>query len=191
MDSAAIAFVEKPDVCLTIDYGHAAARGEIRAAAAIANTLGIAHHVVRVDHLALGSGDLAGRAPLQVAPVTEWWPFRNQMLVTVAAMWGIGRGVAELLIGCVGSDSAHRDGRIEFIAACDQLLQAQEGGLRVRAPAIAETTAEYVRRHEVPREVLAWAHSCHAAEWACGECRGCAKSRHVSRELYGAEVDDA
>ena len=39
------------------------ARGEIRAAAAVCDALDIEHIVLRTDISALGSGDLAGKAP--------------------------------------------------------------------------------------------------------------------------------
>jgi len=86
MDSVSVAYMRRPPVAITIDYGQLAAAGEVRAAAAVAEALGMRHEVVEVDLRPLGSGDMVGRTPLSVAPVTEWWPFRNQMLVTLAAM---------------------------------------------------------------------------------------------------------
>ena len=86
MDSIAIAYWHRPDIAMTIDYGHRPARGEIRASQAVAEVLGIEHHIITADLSALGSGDMASSAALNMAPVSEWWPFRNQMLVTLAAM---------------------------------------------------------------------------------------------------------
>src|SRR6266568_6936973 len=93
MDSIAIAHWHRPEIAITVDYGQQPAAGEIRAAQAVADVLSIEHHIVRADLSALGSGDMAGSAALGVAPVTEWWPFRNQMLVTLAAMKGLVLGV--------------------------------------------------------------------------------------------------
>jgi 7-cyano-7-deazaguanine synthase len=183
MDSAAIAYVERPDGCLTIDYGQSAAAGEIRASRAIAESLDIPHEVIHIDCRAFGSGDMAGRPAASAAPVPEWWPFRNQMLLTTAAMYLVASGPAELLIGTVTTDAEHADGRAAFVAAMDALLASQEGGIRVRAPAIQFTTVGYVIRHAVPRDLLGWAHSCHVGEWACGECRGCTKYNLVWQAL--------
>jgi 7-cyano-7-deazaguanine synthase len=64
----------------------------------------------------------------------------------------------------------------------------QEGELSVEAPAIALSSVELIRLARVPHDVLAWAHSCHKADVACGECRGCNKYFATFREL-GDELD--
>lgn len=185
MDSVATAFWKRPELAVTIDYGQRPAGAEVEAAARVAAELGIRHEVVRVDCSALGSGDLAGSPALSVAPVSEWWPYRNQLLVTLAAMRCVALGVDELMLGSVASDGVHADGRGEFYVAVDALLALQEGGMRVTAPALDMTTVELVRRSGVSRDVLAWAHSCHVGDLACGACRGCVKHYWVTDELYG------
>lgn len=175
MDSIAIAYSHPPAVAITVDYGQLPAEGEIRAASAVCEELRIDHHIVRVDLRELGSGDLAGRASIAEAPAPEWWPFRNQLLITLAAMRVIGNGVASILLGTVKGDDVHVDGRSEFIAAMAAVLSLQEGGLNVEAPAIDLTSAELIVKSAVPPELLAWAHSCHVAPYACGRCRGCRK----------------
>ena len=183
MDSTAIAYWRRPEIALTVDYGQRPVAGEIRAASAVASALGIAHHVIRADLSALGSGDMAGTDALLVAPVPEWWPFRNQMLVTLCAMKAVGLGVKHLLIGCLATDGRHADGRPEFVAALGSLLREQEGGICLEAPAIGMTAAELVRTSGVPTEILSWSHSCHVAEYACGQCRGCRKHYETITEL--------
>ena len=182
MDSIAVAYWRRPSLAITVDYGQVSAAGELRAAAAVADELGMKHEIVEVDLLALGSGDMAGRAAIDIAPIPEWWPYRNQMLITLAAMRGIALDVTRLLLGTVKSDSSHADGRREFIAAMDDVLKLQEGRLSVQAPAIDLTAVELIRASATPREILAWAHSCHVAEYACGTCRGC----HKHYETYEA-----
>ncbi len=184
MDSIALAHWQRPEVAITVDYGQRAARAEVAAAAQVAAELGMRHEVVRVDCSALGSGDMAGTDPLAAAPVSEWWPYRNQLLITLAGMRGISFGVTELLLGSVAPDGEHADGRPEFYVAADALMVLQEGNIRVLAPALGMTTAELVRRSAVPRSLLAWAHSCHVADVACGACRGCVKHYHVNDELF-------
>ena len=184
MDSIAIAWWKRPDLAITIDYGQRAAEGEIQASAQVAKELGIAHEVVRVDCSPLGSGDMAGAAAAQTAPTSEWWPYRNQMLITLVGMRAIAREVCTLYIGTVRSDGEnHADGTPQFVQKMDDLMAYQEGSLRVSAPAIKHSTAELVRLAGTPPRLLAWAHSCHKANIACGNCRGCNKYRATYLEL--------
>jgi 7-cyano-7-deazaguanine synthase len=183
MDSVAITYWKKPDVAFTVEYGQLSAEGEIRAAQKVSELLGIRHVLIRNDCAALGSGDLAGTSPNTFAPASDWWPYRNQLLLTLVAMKAISLGVTDLMIGTVKSDTTHIDGRPEFVEAIDRLLAIQEGGLRVTAPAIALSSAELIRTSQIPIELLAWAHSCHRAEFACGDCRGCNKHRETIQEL--------
>lgn len=179
MDSIAIAYGQRPELCVTIDYGQVPAEAEIAAAAAVCQAIDLPHEILRINCRAVGSGDLAGRPAAQLAPVREWWPFRNQLLITLAAASVIERGMQELLIGCVRSDAAHQDGRPEFIAAMSSVLEQQEGHLRLSAPAIHLESADLIAQSRIPWDVLAWAHSCHVSNLACGRCRGCQKHANV------------
>jgi 7-cyano-7-deazaguanine synthase len=185
MDSIALANWLKPDLALTIDYGQIPAEAELRSAKAVCEHLSIAHRIIRIDCTSLGSGDLAGTKALPLAPIPEWWPYRNQLLVTLAASEAIKLGVKTLILGCVKTDSCHQDGTPEFIKLLSSLLEMQEGKIRLDAPAIHLTSEELVRKSGISREVLAWAHSCHTANFACGDCRGCAKHYHTLGALYG------
>lgn len=186
MDSIAIAFWKRPDLAITIDYGQIPAAAEVRAAKAVCLHLGIEQQVIKADLSALGSGDMAGTAALEIATVPEWWPFRNQMLITLAAMKGVSLGIRHLLIGTLETDSAHGDGTPNFVHAMSSLLQCQEGGMTLESPAIGLTSSQLIRSSGVPMAVLAWAHSCHVAEQACGLCRGCRKHYDTMAELDGA-----
>jgi 7-cyano-7-deazaguanine synthase len=182
-DSAALAYWLRPRWAITLDYGQVPAEAEIAAAGAICRSLTIDHVIVRVDCSSLGSGDLAGTAALAIAPASEWWPYRNQLLLTLAGSAAIARGAKELLIGSVSTDAFHADGTAEFIRAMSDVFALQEGNLRVRAPAIEMTSSELVRNSGIPLELLAWSHSCHTSRFACGTCRGCIKHKNVMHEL--------
>lgn len=183
MDSIALAYWKHPDVAFTVDYGQVCAAAELRAAIQVAATLGIRHELLRVDCQALGSGDLAGTPASDLAPVPEWWPFRNQLLITLAAMRAVAIGADRLLVGSVASDASHQDGTPEFYSRMDALLAFQEGAIHVEAPALALTTPELVRSSGIPLDLLMWSHSCHVAEYACGTCRGCNKHLQALEEL--------
>ncbi|KAB2704007.1 MULTISPECIES: 7-cyano-7-deazaguanine synthase [Brucella] len=184
MDSTCLAYWRRPDLAITIDYGHKAAKGEIRAATAICRHLGIEHLIIRCDLSALGSGDMAGKPADPNAPASEWWPYRNQMLATLAAMECIKHGINVLELGALRTDGFHVDGRREFVEALSALLSMQEGGLRLEAPAAAYSAEELVKASGTPIEILAWSHSCHTNEYSCGYCRGCQK-HYVTMEAIG------
>jgi 7-cyano-7-deazaguanine synthase len=178
--------MSRPEFAYTVDYGQAAAAGEIRAASAVADAVQAEHRVIRADCSSLGSGDMAGMAASALAPIPEWWPFRNQLLVTLVGMRAIADGVGELLLASVASDGKHADGRADFFRAMDAVMALQEGAIRITAPAHGLTTVQLVRNSGIPQDILAWSHSCHVSEYACGRCRGCTKHAAVMKELgYG------
>lgn len=183
MDSLSIAWWKRPEIAITIDYGQLPAQAERFAAAAVCAELGIEHHIVEIDCRALGSGDMAGSIANVHAPASDWWPYRNQMLITFAVMKAISLGVEKLLIGTVKTDGQHLDGTPEFIDAISKLVSLQEGSIVVEAPAIELSTDNLIAVGKVPREFLAWAHSCHKTNVPCGDCRGCNKHFDVLRAI--------
>lgn len=189
VDSALLVAWRRPQRCLFIDYGQAPARGEALAARSVAAQLGLHLETLRVDCTPVGAGLLAGSsAALTDAPSPEWWPFRNQLLVTLAAAWALRRGIRLVTVASVASDGLrHIDGRADFYAKLDELVHMQEGRLRVLAPAVALTTVELAARTNVGMEVLGWTHSCHVADLACGHCPGCTKRLEVLDALGFAQ----
>lgn len=175
MDSICIAFWQRPSHAITVDYGQLAAQAEIESAKQICNELNINHHILTINLGNLGSGDMAGKPVNRNAPASDWWPYRNQMLVTIAAMKAIALNVDRIIIGSVKTDSQHLDGTSSFVEKMSTLLSFQEGNIKVVAPAINMTTQELISESKIPTSLLFWAHSCHKAETACGHCRGCSK----------------
>jgi len=183
MDSIALAWWLRPQLAITIDYGQLPARAEMQAAAQVCKELSIPHQVLTFDTSELGSGDLAGTAADAHAPASDWWPFRNQLLITLAGAAALRAQCDNLVIGTVGTDSTHRDGTPEFVAQMSKLMEVQEGGLSVQAPALCLTTAELIVQSGLPTELLAWSHSCHKANFPCSDCRGCMKHWEVLEAL--------
>jgi 7-cyano-7-deazaguanine synthase len=180
LESAALAAWRRPTLTLTIDYGQRPAAGEVEAAAAVCQELGLDHHVLRVDCSEVGAGLLAAEEPLNGAPSPEWWPYRNQLLVTLAAGWGLPRGATRITVGSVAGDGRrHVDGTAAFYTALSAVISMQEGSLSVDVPAIQLTSDELIERSGITDAVLGWTHSCHRANLACGACPGCAKRREV------------
>jgi 7-cyano-7-deazaguanine synthase len=183
MDSAALAYQLRPELSVTIDYGQLCAGAEIAAASQICQELELEHLAVDLRCSDFGSGDLAGKAASAFARVSDWWPFRNQFLITVGAMIAVDRGYRELLFGSVRTDRQHGDGSPEFFSTLNTLLRCQEGEIFVRTPALEWDTVELVKESGIPIDVLAWSHSCHTSDFACGECRGCHKHIEVLTRL--------
>ena len=183
MDSIALAYWSRPEIAITLDYGQKAAVAEIAAATPVAKCLGMEHYILHIDCSSLGSGDLVGSKPIDDAPVTEWWPYRNQMLVTLALMKAIQLDVCELMVGSVKTDAQHTDGTREFYERLSAVVEMQEGGIKVTAPAIEMTTVELVKKAGVPENILMYAHSCHTGNVPCGHCHGCNKYMYVKEQL--------
>lgn len=188
MDSICIAWWKRPDIAITIDYGQLAAQAEIDASKVICKILNIEHYVLRLDCRTLGSGDMSGQVANKLAPKTDWWPYRNQLLATLAAMKAISLDVTHIWFGTVRSDAYHQDGRPEFFESISDLMHIQEGKLIVEAPAIEYSTTELIQLSGIPKEHIAYAHSCHTSIVACGMCRGCNKYINVYEEL-GYDLD--
>jgi len=184
MDSLSIAWWKRPELAITLDYGQRAAEAEKLASTQVCKELGIRHEIVSVDCSSLGSGDMAGAPPDVAAQTSDWWPYRNQLLITLASMRAISLGIKMLYIGTVRSDSeSHLDGTPNFVQKIGDLMAYQEGHLRIVAPAIDLSTTELIRQVGVPPGLLAWSHSCHKANIACGNCRGCNKYVETYLEL--------
>lgn len=191
IDSSAIAAWIRPGHTLFIDYGQVPAGAEATAAREVARALDIPHSSITVNASAVGAGLLSGEV-VEGAPSPEWWPFRNQLLVSIAAAWVVSnrrhfRGSGdeiEILVGSVAPDGLrHLDGAPSFYGALDSLLQTQEGGVRVSAPAIELDTPDLVRVSNVEDSVLGWTHSCHRSGVPCGACPGCYKRAAVLSSL--------
>ena len=183
MDSIALAYWMRPEMAITINYGQKPFQAELKASKEVARALGMEHIVIEIDCSALGSGIMSDKGTLSIAPTQEWWPYRNQLLVTLAAMKVIHLGVTELMLGTVRTDGIHKDGTKAFYESISSLMLLQEGAIRITAPAIDITTEELIRVSKVPEPLLLWAHACHVSNNPCGSCPGCIKYREVRHNL--------
>lgn len=179
IDSICLAAQFRPSVCLTVDYGQSAAQAELKAATQVCQSLRLRHIALNVGIPALGSGQMAGQAASPVSAHAEFWPFRNQFLVTLAGMLALKEQCTQIMIGSVATDQRHSDGSAAFRALLHQLLQLQEGRLLLVAPAAEMTSEQLIIASGVTMDVLSWAHSCHTGNLACGQCSGCNKHSQV------------
>jgi 7-cyano-7-deazaguanine synthase len=173
LDSTALAYWLKPDRLLFIDYGQVTAEGELRAARKISSELQLGLDTRSVDARSCGAGDMAeGHTLSSEAP--EFWPYRNQFLITLAAMAYANESPLSILIGTVRTDRVHPDGHPQFLRKLQIALKTQ-ADVQIEAPAISITSRTLIKRAGVPLDLLGWAFSCHRANYACGQCRGCNK----------------
>lgn len=183
LDSISVAYWIRPSSAVTIDYGQKPAMAEIKAAQQLCKQLHIDHHTISVDCSSLGSGDLSDNNQLDIAPVSEWWPYRNQMLLTFAAMKMVQMKVKELIVGSVSTDEIHVDGRPLFYSKISDIISLQEGNISVSTPAIHLTSVELIKQSSIPENLLLLAHSCHTSNEPCMKCRGCFKHLHTLQQL--------
>lgn len=183
IDSVAIAAWRRPAICLTVDYGQRAAGAEICASGQVCKELSLRHEILTARIPDLGAGDMSDQDASLHSEHSEFWPFRNQYLITLGAMVAIKHGCDSVLIGTVATDKRHMDGSHEFITSLDQTLTLQESNIRLAAPAASMTSAELVCHSRISDGVLGWSHSCHTGDFACGRCRGCQKHSEVMAEL--------
>lgn len=182
-DSTAVAAIEQPNFGVFVNYGQRPALAELTASKVVAEELGIEFMEVIADCSSVGSGDLAGKPALALSPSREWWPYRNQLIATLAAGRLVSTGIEEIVFGTVSTDEFHADGTRSFFEKLSELMQLQEGGIRVSAPYIGLTTVDLVRKSHLDDEILGWCFSCHVGNYACGHCRGCHKRESVLKEL--------
>ena len=181
VDSTALAVWQRPSACLFIDYGQRPARGEERAANAVCSALDLELHTVRCDCSPVGDGLLSPTGALDSqSDAPDWWPFRNQLLVTLAAAYAWRLRMSTVRIGTVAEDGKRfADGRALFVERLSALLHCQEGRLTLAAPALTMSSSQLLRAAEVPAAILGWTHSCHVASSACGRCPGCVRRNEV------------
>jgi 7-cyano-7-deazaguanine synthase len=175
IESTALALMEKPDICLTVNYGQPPAVGEIRSSRAICRELGLEHEAIALPVY------VGQRSPLMEEGGSLFWPLRNQLLVTIAGIHFASRNLSEVMIGVVEAD-IYSDCTPSFVDALNCTLEAQEAGFVVSAPAIGMSTLTLLKKAKVPRSLLPLTLSCHVTDYACGSCAGCRKSKTVLKK---------
>jgi 7-cyano-7-deazaguanine synthase len=188
IDSAAVAAVERPEHTLFIDYGQASAEAERTAARAVANYLGLELTELSVNFSALGCGLITGSPQIPNAPSPEWFPFRNQFLVTIAAAHAVKNNQHAVVVGLVAGDGRrHADGTPEFIFNLDSLLRSQEMQIRILAPQINTPPSDLLNKSGLPQELVHLTHSCHVSNNPCQVCPGCRRREELLRVTFSTQ----
>ncbi|MBK1884583.1 7-cyano-7-deazaguanine synthase [Luteolibacter pohnpeiensis] len=179
LDSTAISWWKRPDVLLNVDYGQVSALAEKEAATKLANLINLPIEFISVDLGSIGSGDLSRKAPIDIAPTSDWWPFRNQLLISIAAAWSVHRGYQTVMIGSVKSDNSFADSTPSFIDLMRSVLAVQEGNIGIEAPALEMSAVQLIKQSGIPLQILPLCFSCNVSSRPCGMCRSCIKYRET------------
>ena len=197
MDSSTTAAIARQEGftlhALTVDYGQRHRR-ELEAARRIAESLGVAEHIVlKVDLTVFGQSALTDRlvvpkdrpvgASPEDIPVT-YVPARNTVLLSLALAYAEARRAWDIFLGANAIDySGYPDCRPEFIAAFETLANLATkagvegtGRFRIRAPLLRLTKAEIIRRGIELGLDFALTHTCYDPTpdgRACGRCDAC------------------
>ena len=205
LDSATVLAIARNDgfelYALSFDY-HQRHQIELRAAAAVAKSLGTtAHRIVRLDPVIFAGSALTdsievpkSRSEEQMAtgiPIT-YVPARNTVFLAHALGWAELIGAFDIFIGVNAIDySGYPDCRPEFIATFEKLANLatkagiEGGGYTIHAPLIRMTKADIIGCAASLGVDLSLTHSCYDPQpdgRACGKCDSCQLRLHGFRE---------
>jgi 7-cyano-7-deazaguanine synthase len=176
--------------CHALSFAYGQRHGaELVAARRVAASLGAAaHRIMNIDLAAFGGSALTDpsiavpEAPTDGIPVT-YVPARNTVFLSLALAWSEVLGADAIYVGVNAVDySGYPDCRPEFIAAFERMANlATRAGvegqrLRIRAPLVASSKAEIIRRGLALGVDYSLTVSCYQADdagRACGRCDSC------------------
>ncbi len=176
--------------CLSFDYGAKHHARELPFARHHAAHLGVPHLTIPLDFIAryfasdlLATGGEIPRGHYEEASMKSTVvPFRNGIMLAIAAGFAESHGAAALVIAAHAGDHAiYPDCREEFMRAMgDAVRLGTYAQIEILRPFIAKTKAGIARRgHEFGVD-FAQTWSCYVgAEIHCGECGTCVERREA------------
>jgi len=195
MDSVTLLYEKKDEIALGIsfDYGSNHNHNELPFAALHCQRLGIEHVVVPLGFMhqyfkssLLESGDSIPDGSYDEENMKSTVvPFRNGVMLAVAAGIAESNGLTKVLIANHGGDhTIYPDCRPEFIAAMDAAVEAGTfARVRVVAPYTNISKADIARRGRVLGIDYAETWSCYKGGHVhCGTCGTCVERKEALRE---------
>ena len=208
LDSFTAAAIEQTEGAalhaLTVRYGQVHTC-EIEAARRVARALDVVEHLeLSADLSAMGGSALTGDGavpkdrPLDETDIPSTYvPARNTVLLSLALAWAEAIGARDLVIGVNALDySGYPDCRPEFIEAFERLATlATRAGVegarfRVRAPLLAMTKADIIRRGSALGLDYGLTHSCYDPRPEGRPCTRCDSCRLRAQGFAEAGVAD-
>ena len=195
MDSVTLLYEKKDEIALGIsfDYGSNHNHNELPLAALHCQRLGIAHVVIPLGFMhqyfkssLLESGDSIPDGSYDEENMKSTVvPFRNGVMLAVAAGIAESNGLTKVLIANHGGDhTIYPDCRPEFIAAMDAAVEAGTfARVRVVAPYTNISKADIARRGRALGIDYAETWSCYKGGHVhCGTCGTCVERKEALRE---------
>ena len=195
MDSVTLLYEKKDEIALGIsfDYGSNHNHNELPLAALHCQRLGIEHVVVPLDFMhqyfkssLLESGDSIPDGSYDEENMKSTVvPFRNGVMLAVAAGIAESNGLTKVLIANHGGDhTIYPDCRPEFIAAMDAAVEAGTFvNVHVVAPYTNISKADIARRGRALGIDYAETWSCYKGGHVhCGTCGTCVERKEALRE---------
>lgn len=195
MDSITLLYEKKDEIALGIsfDYGSNHNHNELPLAALHCQRLGIAHVIIPLGfmHQYFKSSLLESGASIPDGSYDEEnmkstvVPFRNGVMLAVAAGIAESNGLTKVLIANHGGDhTIYPDCRPEFIAAMDAAVEAGTfARVRVVAPYTNISKADIARRGRALGIDYAETWSCYkGGDVHCGTCGTCVERKEALRE---------
>ena len=195
MDSVTLLYEKKDEIALGIsfDYGSNHNHNELPLAALHCQRLGIAHVVIPLGfmHQSFKSSLLESGESIPDGSYDEEnmkstvVPFRNGVMLAVAAGIAESNGLTKVLIANHGGDhTIYPDCRPEFIAAMDAAVEAGTfARVRVVAPYTNISKADIARRGRALGIDYAETWSCYKGGHVhCGTCGTCVERKEALRE---------
>ncbi len=195
MDSVTLLYEKKDEIALGIsfDYGSNHNHNELPLAALHCQRLGIAHVVIPLGFMhqyfkssLLESGESIPDGSYDEENMKSTVvPFRNGVMLAVAAGIAESNGLTKVLIANHGGDhTIYPDCRPEFIAAMDAAVEAGTfARVRVVAPYTNISKADIARRGRALGIDYAETWSCYKGGHVhCGTCGTCVERKEALRE---------
>jgi len=175
---------------LTFDYGQRHSV-EVRMAKRLARKLGLLHAILKIDLTQVGGSSLTDATipvpkhrdlrDLKTGTPLTYVPFRNGILLALAAAWAEARGVTDLVCGFNIIDSPnYPDTRHEFVRAMEKAINAGTKAafgaapMRVRAPFVGLEKSAIIRKGFALGADYSYSVSCYSGgEVPCGACSSC------------------
>jgi len=189
---------------LTFDYGQRH-RIEIRMARKLAARIGVPQTILKIDLRPIGGSALTDRtielprykntAEIRSGLPATYVPFRNGILLALAAAWAEPRRFTEIICGFNTIDSPdYPDTRPEFVRAMERAIRLGTGAalgrpqIKILAPFIRMKKSEIIRTGISLGADYSRSVSCYrGGEVPCRKCSACLLRERAFAE---ADVDD-
>jgi len=184
---------------LTFDYGQRH-RIEVGMSRRTAAALGVSQTIMKLDLGQIGGSALTDTriklpgyrtaAQIKSRPPATYVPFRNGILLALAAAWSEVQGVRRIVCGFNVVDSPdYPDTRLPFVRAIERAINSGskaafgEAKIRILAPLIRLRKSEIIRLGLSLGADYSYSVSCYAGrEKPCGRCSACLLRRRAFAE---------